>query len=141
MNPKSEALKQSDGSFVVRVFHAHDRSTDVVFPYTPEAPLLAIEYADFKNAQREKGKQSLATQAILREAAKDQDPGNAHDQLMAKADLKPVPKAPQAVLSPIPAPAPKAEVIKVPVPAGDTNLEVKELEKETEKLEAETPKE
>lgn len=136
MIPKSEALKQPDGSFIVRVFHAHDRSTDIVFPYTPEAPLLAIEYADFKNAQREKGKQSLATQAILREAKKDQDPGNAHDQLMAKAELRPVPKETSVTPPPAPAPtsvtsAPPAPIVEVPVPAGDNNPEVQALREET----------
>lgn len=89
--PKSEALKQPDGSFVVRVFHAHDRSTDVVFPYTPEAPLLALEYAEFKNAQRVTGPDSPATQAVLADYHAMQS-NDTHEQLMEKAaaNLKPV---------------------------------------------------
>lgn len=114
--PPAVAQKNSDGSYTVRVFHAYDRSTDIVFPYTPEGPMLALEYANFKNAQMESGPESPATRAVVAEAKAAQDPEDKHERLMAAADLQPV-----------------SPVIQVPVPAGDNNVEVQELRKQANK--------
>jgi hypothetical protein len=65
--PKATAQKQSDGSYIVRVFNKFDRSTDIVFPYDPQTEVLALEYMNFKNAQAESGPESPATQAVVRE--------------------------------------------------------------------------
>src|SRR5271157_2041599 len=87
--PAATAQKMSDGSYLVRVFHAYDRSTDVTFPLDSENERLALEYANFKIAQRLSGPQSPATAAVIADAKASEDPNDLHERLVATAMLTP----------------------------------------------------
>lgn len=126
--------KQGDGSHTVRVIHSiSGESTDVSFPYTAHSQALADEYAAFKNSQK--------VEAVAK--------SNAFGLAVATppAPAPTVVNTPPVVVAPVvevPAPVvaqPEPEVIKVPVPAGDENIEVKALEEQTEEAAEEAAEE
>lgn len=83
----AQALKNGDGSYTVRVFSSFDKSTDVLFPMDSENEQLALEYANFKNAQAESGPLSPATQAVVADLKASEDPQDLHERLMGAAQL------------------------------------------------------
>ena len=104
--PKAQAIKNTDGSYSVRVFYLPERFTEVVFPHDSQNEQLALEYADFKNQQRVSGPNSPATQAVLTEYRAMQA-GDEHEKLVEKAlpKLTKVGPAPVAAAAPVEVPA------------------------------------
>jgi hypothetical protein len=126
--PKALAVKNADGSFIVRVFYLPERYTEVLFPHDSQSEQLALEYAEFKNSQRVTGPDSPATQAVLTEYRAMQS-NDIHEQLMEKAaaNLQPVteinPAGEQGTTRVPFAPEPLPLEPKFPTP-GETTAEI-----------------
>ena len=135
--PKAQAIKNTDGSYTVRVFYLADRYSEVVFPHDSQTEQLALEYVDFKNQQRVSGPHSPATQAVLADYRAMQA-GDEHEKLietalpkLTKVGPAPVVEVPAAVVN-----APEIfPVSKETAASLGVNLEESNAHKATEELE------